>query len=36
MLNGTEREVNSFADGTFCFWNFVLPVLLHGTGHDEQ
>ena len=36
MLNSTEREVDSFADGAFRFWNFVLPVLLHGTGHDKQ
>lgn len=30
------RQVDSFPDISFGFWNLMFPELLHRSGHDQQ
>ena len=36
MLNSPERQVDSFPDILLRLWNFMLPKLLHCSGHDDE
>ncbi len=35
-LDGPEGQIDSLANVSFCFWDFMLPILLHGARHDDQ
>ena len=36
VLDPSERQIDSLADTLRGLRDFVLPKLLHGSGHDEE
>ena len=36
LYNLPERQIDPLADLLFRLWYFVLPKLLHGSGHDDE